>query len=643
MSAVRRRTANDLLCGAITAPLLEYSVVILVHGVSCQNVPQIKQQASKISVQIARLNEELPLLKTKTIPSEKSIFEEVLVVHTETLEELELLLCTSDEVIDEFDLRLADRNPFEYYHITLAGQQSELFVTLVIKTKQIPPSPNSMLDVQVLVQYLETPIDRPREGVVIVGKDHFENAYSQISFNAHDKVQLSTPQGPSDQPQWYHTFLFYGASPQQNIGIFLFHQPFINMENAQWSLGDKIGECCLPLDDKLIQLLQDNRDGVCFTKIPLISVQSNLFIRISFKLGVSPPLTPNNIPETLLEWGKQGETALKQLDSTRPPEMNAGDVTSTETMQIPGAVRQGISQSEDSGNDKDSLVLPDHSAILQRHATPQTKQKESSLHYDENKDNSVEYMTKVIEQQAGELRKYRDAVQKMGKDILACRDYIVALKKDNTKMKSTVAKLQEPIHDVSLMNVPRDNLIKEVIRARRALREQVEENNVLSTTVTSLQQKFASFESERREINELRSAHTSQNQLLQKLQDKVKVTRVLEKTCKDQEKVIEQLEGMLQGAHMQQKRVTFQDRSAILPPPGSDNGLATPKLEPLDPGFSAPESDSLDNIPPETSLKLRVRALENQLRFSQQAHQDEMTRLAADKMDLQLQLARLRR
>ena len=44
---------------------------------------------------------------------------------------------------------------------------------------------------------------------------------------------------------------------------------------------------------------------------------------------------------------------------------------------------------------------------------------------------------------------------------------------------------------------------------------------MLSTTVTSLQQKFASFESERREINELRSAHTSQNQLLQKLQDKV--------------------------------------------------------------------------------------------------------------------------
>ena len=50
---------------------------------------------------------------------------------------------------------------------------------------------------------------------------------------------------------------------------------------------------------------------------------------------------------------------------------------------------------------------------------------------------------------------------------------------------------------------------------------QVEESNELNAALTSLKLKFASFETERREINELRSAHTSQNQLLQKLQDKV--------------------------------------------------------------------------------------------------------------------------
>lgn len=124
---------------------------------------------------------------------------------------------------------------------------------------------------QVLVQYLETPIDHPKEGVMVVGRDHFENAYTQISFNAHDKVsaayrtifrlnqsfdrkvmpgcvfretslnftmytcqvQLSTPQGPSDQPQWYHSFLFQACIPNQNIGILLFHQPFINSQTVR--------------------------------------------------------------------------------------------------------------------------------------------------------------------------------------------------------------------------------------------------------------------------------------------------------------------------------------------------------------------------------------------------------------------------
>ena len=77
------------------------------------------------------------------------MFEEVLVVHTETLEELELLLCTSDEVIDEYSLKLGECQVFEYYHITLSGQSSKLFVTLVIKEKHIQPSPPPFIDVQV--------------------------------------------------------------------------------------------------------------------------------------------------------------------------------------------------------------------------------------------------------------------------------------------------------------------------------------------------------------------------------------------------------------------------------------------------------------------------------------------------------------
>ena len=88
---------------------------------------------------------------------------------------------------------------------------------------------------QILVQYLETPIQHSKDAVMLAGRDHFESAFYQIPFNSNDKVQVSTPQGPSDQPQWYHTFLFRSCSPAQNLGIYIFHQPRINKENVSFS------------------------------------------------------------------------------------------------------------------------------------------------------------------------------------------------------------------------------------------------------------------------------------------------------------------------------------------------------------------------------------------------------------------------
>ena len=74
----------------------------------------------------------------------------------------------------------------------------------------------------------------------------------------------------------------------------------------------------------------------------------------------------------------------------------------------------------------------------------------------------------------------REAVQKMGRDILACRDYINNLKAENTKLKSKMATLQEPIHDISLNNIPKEDLVKEVLQARKILREEVCKDNTFN-------------------------------------------------------------------------------------------------------------------------------------------------------------------
>ena len=72
---------------------------------------------------------------------------------------------------------------------------------------------------------------------------------------------------------------------------------------------------------------------------------------------MSPPLTPNNIPDMTLEWGRQSETIV------RAPQPAA--TQQTDSVAHPGGVSNVVPESEDRAHDKDSLVLPDHSAILQ--------------------------------------------------------------------------------------------------------------------------------------------------------------------------------------------------------------------------------------------------------------------------------------
>ena len=56
---------------------------------------------------------------------------------------------------------------------------------------------------------------------------------------------------------------------------------------------------------------------------------------------------------------------------------------------------------------------------------------------------------------------------------------------------------------------------------------QIEQNQDLSRTVAKLRQTTRSFAQESSKIDELRNAHTAQNQLLQKLQEKVEIPNVL--------------------------------------------------------------------------------------------------------------------
>ena len=59
-------------------------------------------------------------------------------------------------------------------------------------------------------------------------------------------------------------------------------------------------------------------------------------------------------------------------------------------------------------------------------------------------------------------------------------------------------------------------------------------------------------------------AHQSQNELVQKLQDKAQKTRKLEETCRNQERVIQRMEQLMQKSQPGKKGAYTQFASSLI-------------------------------------------------------------------------------
>ena len=61
----------------------------------------------------------------------------------------------------------------------------------------------------------------------------------------------------------------------------------------------------------------------------------------------------------------------------------------------------------------------------------------------------------------------------MGSDLSLCKEKILALQKENVELKEIVNAMKEPTLDTSLVTVPREVLIKEILRSRKLVSEKV--------------------------------------------------------------------------------------------------------------------------------------------------------------------------
>uniref|UniRef100_A0A0B7APK8 Uncharacterized protein n=2 Tax=Arion vulgaris TaxID=1028688 RepID=A0A0B7APK8_9EUPU len=155
----------------------------------------------------------------------------------------------------------------------------------------------------------------------------------------------------------------------------------------------------------------------------------------------------------------------------------------------------------------------------------------------------------VLDHQMHDLDNYRTAVQKMGHDILSLRTQVRTLEGENSKLRIDVNHYDDNkkllIDAADLDSLARPELQARYASLRQKLAAQTTDLKDYKTRVQKLQNELIKKNDKEKDYLRMSHAHSSQQELLKRLQDKVQKVRKLEETCKKQEKVIEKLEAVL--------------------------------------------------------------------------------------------------
>ncbi|GFR81182.1 coiled-coil domain-containing protein 33-like [Elysia marginata] len=155
----------------------------------------------------------------------------------------------------------------------------------------------------------------------------------------------------------------------------------------------------------------------------------------------------------------------------------------------------------------------------------------------------------VLDQQMRDLENYRTAVQRMGQDILTLRQQVRTLEGDNSQLRLNANQHEDSrkllIDSSDLERLAKPEILSRYVSLRQKLASQTSELKDYKTKVQKLQNELIKKNDKEKDYLRMSHAHASQQELLQRLQDKVQKLRKLEDTCRKQEKVIEKMEAVL--------------------------------------------------------------------------------------------------
>ncbi|XP_041081937.1 coiled-coil domain-containing protein 33 isoform X2 [Polyodon spathula] len=174
------------------------------------------------------------------------------------------------------------------------------------------------------------------------------------------------------------------------------------------------------------------------------------------------------------------------------------------------------------------------------------------------------HAAEVTEHEARELENYRTAMRKMAEDIIALRRHLGNLESDNSKLRSELT-LHQDLGKTLLDDTDIDVMTKAEITDRIAslklkLASGTAEVKTHKDKIQQLQNELIRKNDREKELLCLQRAHQQQQAALQRYQDRAGKVKSLEATIRQQQKIIEKMEKVLDTKLKEKKR----DQTAAL-------------------------------------------------------------------------------
>ncbi|XP_075287410.1 coiled-coil domain-containing protein 33 [Opisthocomus hoazin] len=567
--------------GGHVARMGKEAIIVTLHGAS--NLPATREGQVPwpyVVVKTSRGDEQKPEAQAthaSSVPTHAPTWEEEVTVQMDAEDAgwAALTLTVADkatkEALGTFQLPVRHLQPFQPHHCRLVLPWTRdpvgmvLHVTIIRKGSFIPRCNGlSYVALEVLLRGLSAPLATPSGPLVAVARvvtnireyehrmekhpiacpgvspttvtfpDPPAAAFSLTRAANRGCPQMSRPAGPPEQPMWDTSFLFQGRDVatifSEDTALAIEYYPYKAVWDAPGTLLP-LGYSVLPLTSRVFRELAARSGGM---RVDGLAVQ-----------GTDLRTTSGTIPTVGL--------CLQVLRSERPAAfltLSDSDVLPSLDPVAAGTLERGEELRTASTNPlycqphRDDVSLPAADAMASILPGKQPSLHGTGVLSEERRSQEV------IGDQEPEVGSYRLALKRMAGDLLSLRQKVTSLEMENGLLRRSLASQEELGHgllaDVDLDVMTREELLDRLATLKRKLVASTAEMRRLKDRVQQLQNELIRKNDREKNLVLLQRAHWQQQAMLRRCQEKVGKTKGLEETVRQQEKVIEAMERVLQ-------------------------------------------------------------------------------------------------